>query len=271
MRHLLVGVRALSALMSVIDLALVRLWAVGDFSTAETLASHIALTAAVGSVVLALRWRDRVRTAISLLVCLVLGPIGGFVLLIGDLGRDGKTSPAARPAPLAVPPSRAELLHADILQNRRRRPSGQATQPFAWVLSSGTLARKQEVIAAISRNYRPEMLPALRLALASDAPALRVQAAAVYARLRGSFGDRAKAVSTAALSGRLSAELAAEAEVVAASGFVDEETAAELRASAVCVPAPPPPRRPLHSAPRPERVGVERPPRLKRHACGGVA
>jgi hypothetical protein len=259
------GVGASSAVLAAIDLVLIRLWAAGDLSTPDTLTAHAGTTAVIGGVALALGWRERVQTASSLLVCLLLGPIGGFVLLIADLGRGAALAPVARQMPRAVPPSRAELLHAQILQGRRRRAGAAAPERFADVFASGTLARQQEAIAAISLDYRPEMLPALRLALTSEVPALRVQAAAVYAKLRGSFGDRAKAVLAAALDGRLAPRMAAEAEAVAASGFVDAETAAELRAlAAQAAPAPP-------AAPRRRENALARPPRLHRHACGGVA
>lgn len=264
MGRLTMGVRPLSAALATTDLLLIRLWAGGDLSTPEILASHGAATALVGGVTLALWRRERLRTASSLLISLLLGPIGGFVLLIADLGRRG-ASPLIRSTPWAAAPSRAELLHAEIFQGRRRRSGVEAPRLFAEVFASGALARQQEAIAAISLNYRPEMLPALRQALASEVPALRVQAAAVYAKLRGDFGERTKVVRAAAAAGGLAPELAAEAETVAASGFVDEETAAELRTHAALVAVSPP------AARRRRDDALLRPPRLRRHACGGVA
>ena len=82
-------------------------------------------------------------------------------------------------------------------------------------LACGTLDQQQGAIAAISRDYHPNMRPALMAALASPVPALRVQAAAVFARLRGTYGERAKAL--------LACEDASAQDLqeVAASGFVD--------------------------------------------------
>ena len=233
MSRLIIGVRPMSAALATTDLVLIRLWVRGELSTPETLAAHVAATAIAVVITLALWRRGRVQAVGSLLICLLLGPIGGLALLIADLGR-GTTRPlVARSKPLTAPPSRAERLHAEIVQGRRRHARTEPPQPFAEVFASGALARQQEAIAAISLHYRPEMLPALRLALASEKPALRVQAAAVYAKLRGSFGERAKAVCSAAVAKRFSLELAVEAETVAASGFVDQSTVAELKAHAV--------------------------------------
>jgi hypothetical protein len=205
-----------------------------------------------------------VSTAGWLSISLLLGPIGGFVLLIANYGLDGVMAQATRPPSWTAPPLKAETLHAEILQGRRPQANALIPRPFVEVFASGTLGRQQEAIAAISLNYRPQLLPALRLALASEMPALRVQAAAVYAKLRGSFGERAKALRAAAMAAPLSADLAAEAEAVAASGFVDAETAAELMAHAARATTI------FAGTPGPKQNALTQPPRMKRHACGGV-
>ncbi len=260
-------VQPVSAALAVADLVLMRLWVAGDLSTSATLVHHVAVIVVVGGIALAVWPHERMRTSNSLLLGLLLGPVGGLVVLIVDLGRGNKVSAKAYPARKAAAPPRAEeLLHAEILQGRRRRAGGQVLVPFAKVFASGTLQRQQEAIAAISLSYRREMLPALRLALASEVPAVRVQAAAVYAKLRGSFDERAKAVRAAAAQGPLAPSIAAEAETVAASGFVDRDSAIELRAlasRAATAARPAPPRR--------RKDAPVRPSQLKRYARGGVA
>ncbi|TNC74979.1 hypothetical protein [Rubellimicrobium roseum] len=257
--------RILSVTLAAVDISLAWFWIVDTLSTAQVVAAHAAAVGLAGGLALRLRRPDRTDIAAALLMALLLGPLGGVALVIGDLGRGGEPAPIARPAPRVAPPSRAELVHAEILQGRRPRVGASVPRPFSQVFASGSLARQQEAIAAISLGYRPQMLPALRLALASEVPALRVQAAAVFAKLRGSFGERAKALRAAAVAGPLPPDLAAEAEAVAASGFVDPDTAAELRAQAARVSGAPADR------PRRSRDALLRPPRLKRHSCGGVA
>lgn len=95
--------------------------------------------------------------------------------------------------------------------------------PFAEVFASDDLPAQQRAMASISRSYRPEMRDGLRLALESDVPAIRVQAAAVHARLRGEFDARAKA-----LLARGRSFDPQEAQEVARSGFVAPDVAAML-------------------------------------------
>jgi hypothetical protein len=274
----------MSAALAVIDLMIVHAWRVGSLGTPQSLSAHILAVVAVGGAMLLLPG-TRIRTAVSLLVCLLLGPVGGIVLVVSDLGRVRQDP---QPAHVDVPAaSRAERLHAEILQGRRRRGRGRPTASFATVFASGTLAEKQAAVAAISLSYRPEMLPGLRLALASDVPAIRVQAAAAYAKLRGSFIERAKAALAAAARGDGGETLVAEAHAVATSGFLDAETVSALveltqRARTPGHGARKRTREPLKSdgrqaTPAPDtpvrrlRGGALRPPRMQRYSCGGVA
>ncbi len=260
-------VQTVSATLATADLVLTWLWIAGDHSTLLTLGYHFVILGIIGSVALVFWPHQRMQTANSLLLGFVLGPVGGLFLLILDLDHGDALASKINPAKRATAPSStAELLHAEILQGRRHRAGREALIPFAEVFASGTLQRQQKAIAAISLSYRPEMLPALRLALASDVPAIRVQAAAVYAKLRGSFDDRAKAVRAAAVQGPLTRSVAEEAEAVAASGFIDKDSANELRALARRVTLT------TRSAPPlPRKGALVRPPPLKRYACGGIA
>lgn len=264
------GVSLFSVILAIVDILLIRWWFLGDLSTLVVLAAHGAATLLIGAIALARGGGERIRTAGALLICLLVGPVGGLVLVIVDLGRDDAPSPLAETGNTVRPQSRAEALHAQIRQGRRRHSRGAPPDAFSDVFAAGDLAQQQTAIAAISRDYRPEMLPALRLALASKTPAVRVQAAAVYAKLRGSFGERAKSVRAALAAGKLSPDVIAEARAVAESGFVDAQTETELRAQAKT--------RPVRTKARPAPVQPEeahtrlvRPPRLKRHSCGGVA
>ena len=259
-----------SFVIATTDLVLVAAWVARDAGSMTVLAWHVGITLLAGALTWGVLRREGGNVAGAVLLCLLLGPIGGIVLVVADLGRDRPLRRGAADMETRTEASRAERLHAQITQDRRRRTRETLPDTFTEIFGAGTLVRQQEAIAAISLSYRPEMLPALRRALESDIAAIRVQAAAVFAKLRGQFGERAKAVLAAAASGTVTADLIVEARCVAASGFVDAETAAELMAHAA--------RRPTSSGrdvvaspSQRRRAALTRSPRLKRYSCGGIA
>ena len=259
-----------SLVMAAIDLILIFVWVTRHAGSMTVLVWHVFATLFIASLIWGIVRRNPDSLAGAALLCLLLGPIGGIVLAIADVGqrRPMHRSPVERQATAGG--TRADRLHAQIVQDRRRQSNHVAPTTFAQIFRTGTLARQQEAIAAISLSYRSEMLPALRQALDSEIAAIRVQAAAVYAKLRGQFGDRAKAILAAASKGPVTADLTEEARHVAASGFVDAETAAELRAHATRRPAPSAHGGIASAAPR-QRAALTRPPRVKRYSCGGLA
>jgi hypothetical protein len=214
---------------------------------------------------------------------LLLGPLGGIVLLIVELGSGShrfETQPPERDRD--VQSNAVRRLTGQIQQNRRPALQGVRPASFAQVLRLGTLAQQQDAIAAILRYYEPELLPLLRQALGSPVPAIRVQAAAVYAKLRGSFEARAKAALAAADSPAAITDaraFAAEVEAVAVSGFADAETQTLLRAAAAQVlrGAENDPETAKHGARRADAAPVQsglragQAPSLKRYSCGGIA
>jgi hypothetical protein len=56
---------------------------------------------------------------------------------------------------------------------------------FEQVINSGTLHDQQSALGLIARRFSPEYAPALRAALVSTEPVIRVQAAAVAVKVRG--------------------------------------------------------------------------------------
>jgi hypothetical protein len=56
---------------------------------------------------------------------------------------------------------------------------------FEQVINSGSLADQQSALGLIARRFSPEYAPALRAALVSSEPVIRVQAAAVAVKVRG--------------------------------------------------------------------------------------
>lgn len=59
--------------------------------------------------------------------------------------------------------------------------------PFKDVMLLGTEQQKRLALAKIARHFKPEFAPALRMALASPSNPIRVQAAAIIARLEQDF------------------------------------------------------------------------------------
>ncbi len=75
---------------------------------------------------------------------------------------------------------------------RGERGGDGAVAPFIDVLRRGTTDKKIAVIALLSKNFRPEFAPVLRMALSDDAAAIRVQAATAVAKIEDRFVKRAQ-------------------------------------------------------------------------------
>lgn len=60
---------------------------------------------------------------------------------------------------------------------------------FTRLLEHGSVGEKQAVLGLVARRFHPHYLSALRTALVSEEPVIRVQAAAVAARVRGELGS----------------------------------------------------------------------------------
>jgi len=250
------GVGALIGFAALADILLLRAWLMQDLPMIAVMGLHLGLVALFAGLCRAMLGRGAAATWAMTAILALFGPFGGLALMLIGPGQAGASGPAqagAGPRPAAAP----EAL-ADSIMQRRRHPLPLTGMPgFVQVFRTGTMQQQQRAIAAISRHYHPDMRPALATALASPVPALRVQAAAVHAKLRGSFEAQAKAI----LADPASAD-AATIHKVAASGFVDDETRLLLLALAAdhAPPAAPLPRAPLLPAPR-----------LKRYSCGGLA
>ena len=183
----------------------------------------VGLTVFLVGMVLALVpvWRaDRIKGGVLSALALTLGPLAGPVFLIAASGILGSRTFASTEQDAKVPePSLAERLAADIRANRRPARRRGDQQGLEAIFTSGDLKTQQAALRAILRYYAPDLRQALFQAMASEYPAIRVQAAAVYSNLRDTFAARAKAVETGT-SPLTGAELQAEVAAIAASGFV---------------------------------------------------
>lgn len=178
------------------------------------------------------------RTALGMMLCyiLLLGPFAGPILWC--LFRKGKAeSGELAPEITDLAETPAQRILAQIAQNRRPRDPDAAPVALAEVFAQGDLKSQQAGLLALARNYGPDLRPALDLALSSPIVAVRVQAAAVFAHLRDSYGSRARALREA--PEQLDPESRrAEARVLAESGFVDPALAAHLLTEAGIASAP---------------------------------
>lgn len=271
--------------VALVDVSIMTRWVGGFIGPLNALISHLAVSAALCVLLILLHRSIRPQVVLMAALLVLLGPLGSFVLLIAQIDRPDRPSKIgalgakADPHRTQTSPSPpVELVYASLRQGRRPRADASALTSYETVFLTGALRPQQQALAAISRGYRPEMLPALRVALSSDRPAVRVQAAAVYARLRGSFDERAKAAlqrDTSELAEDARLALVAEWRDIAASGFVSPEIAGMLNdRSDLLLRGPAPPRSFMASnAPEhdPARLALSAPPTLKRHSCGGIA
>ncbi|MFO1144209.1 MAG: hypothetical protein U1E59_17890 [Amaricoccus sp.] len=219
-------------LLASTELWLGCVWLAGRAAPTTLLAAH----AAVAGTILALAWACRRReTGLWLDAAMILftGPLGALSMLWQRGSRTPADAAASlRDALASRARSRAEALHADLLAGRRRRGDPGNRQSMMDRVTRGGLAEQQFAIAMLSLKYQPELHPVLLAALQSPAPAVRVQAAAVFAKLRERFGAESKRLLAAdigaAADQRQQRERAAACRRLAASPFADGGVAAAL-------------------------------------------
>lgn len=81
----------------------------------------------------------------------------------------------------------AEAIASEIANGRSLRPNFNQLRDFRRTVRSGSLAEKQALLGLIGLRYSPEYYGILRMALSSPEASVRVQAAAVFAKLREQF------------------------------------------------------------------------------------
>lgn len=228
-RLLLVGVRLAAA---VTELWLTFAWIAGLLPHVQLLALHVA---AVGMFVVAVGLARRDLAGgllIDGLLLLLTGPLAAVEMLFRWPRRATFTT-VVRPEP--VTPSASEALHADIAADRRVRRDPGGSRGLMERIKSGDLASQQFAIEVIARHYRPDMHPMLLAALSSPVPALRVQAAAVFAQLRERHAAEAKDLLRPKQPPDRAAEIRREVTAcrnLAQSPFLDEALRAALMARA---------------------------------------
>lgn len=265
--------------VALVDLMLIVLWWAGETGAPEAVGVHSLATAGAVLTLIVYRTEQTVRALGTGALLILFGPLGGPTLasarfLARRLGRIEALSDAAAET-VAADRSACDRIHQQIVQGRRYAPASGRPDRFKAVLAGMDSGAQHSAISTITRNYSPKMRPALDMALRSPNAALRVQAAAVFAKLRTSYSDRATEVLLELREnprGEGIADLAREARGVAHSGFVEDDlkrhllAVAELldsRASGKAgdVTSDPPDGDPTRPFPTP----------MMRYSCGGLA
>lgn len=113
---------------------------------------------------------------------------------------------------------------------------GAPPAPFARLLEHGSVAEQQAVLGLVARRFHLHYLAALKTGLVSDEPVIRVQAAAVAARVRGTLGAEVDRLLAALGQGGSAAEmlrLCSDIDQCVASGLLEEKQNARAQAASV--------------------------------------
>jgi hypothetical protein len=223
-----------SAVVFLIEVAIV--WAVASdrIAPATGLLSHATVVVALGALTALGSGSRRNTGAIFLLavLTLVLGPLGSIgIVTIRVLARIGRQNEALLAAwydriSLSTEMNPVARLAENIAIGRTIDLGAPEPESFAAVFEYGTLAEQQNALGLIARNFHPSYLPGLQLALASDVPVVRVQAAAVAAHIRKTLIANIEAALDRAQAPNIAVDEAmtaiVEAEQILNSGLVDE-------------------------------------------------
>lgn len=169
---------------------------------------------------------------ILVLATLVAGPIGAVLSLLSLPLAGRRPGKAAlldawyRRIAEAAAVDDAARVAADVATGRAIDISAPVPRPFAEVVQSGTLAERQTALGLIARKFHPEYSGALDAALRSSEPVVRVQAAAVAAKVRRELQARVHALVDEAGAGgaepRRAMLIASELNSSLGSGLLDE-------------------------------------------------
>ncbi len=168
-------------------------YARGILSWQALLVSHVAVVCLLGLWVAQVGRAGR-NAAMPLLTAIAVaatGPLGALAALV--------TIAFARQTPedrkllddwyeriaMAVDTDDVTQLCDQVATGRTADLADAAPRSFTTIMQSGSLADRQTALGIIARNFHPDYLPALALALKNPEPVIRVQAAAVATRVRG--------------------------------------------------------------------------------------
>jgi len=182
---------------------------------------------------------DRTGPMLLAIAALAAGPIGAAVVLVGAVlpVRRADSTPLLaawyKRIALASEIDATTELCDTVASGRTMDLAAPVPRAFMTVIERGTLAERQTSLGLIARRFHPQYLPALEVALRSAEPVVRVQAAAVAARVRGPLRARLEALLSDDWAGRAdaSASRRAELEAILASGLVEAGARDKARAA----------------------------------------
>lgn len=134
--------------------------------------------------------RDTVPALVALLTTAAVGPLGalgaaGLALASGrGRGRNALLEAWYERISLSVAVDPVTRFCDDVASGRTIDLGAPAPVSFPSAIANGSLAERQAILGLIARQFHPDYLPALKLALLSPEPVIRVQAAAVAAHIR---------------------------------------------------------------------------------------
>lgn len=225
------GREAIAAALAVAGEAIVVLLSFSrDVPPSVPLLMHAIVVAAVSYVLL---WgrsttSDKTVSYVMLLVTAVAGPAGAVASLcalpfVGHAGAGQKVldewydrlSSAG-----GVLPETA--MHDRINAGRVLDWQAPAPHDFLDIITNGSLSDKQQALGLMARTFHTDFAPALQAALRSPEPVVRVQAAAVVARVRADLKARIRTLTAMDGKGKpLSIQSAAELMRFASCPLVD--------------------------------------------------
>lgn len=145
--------------------------------------------------------RDMTMATVVLLLVTVAGPAGALAALAAlpfsgnmPVRRDILADWYARLAS-AGQPTAVNKLHDRIGSGRVQRFESGVPPNYLDVIKRGTLEERQRALGLIAREFHPDYSPVLEAALRSPEPVVRVQAAAVVARVREDLKARVAALT----------------------------------------------------------------------------
>ena len=188
--------------------------------------------------------------ALTLIATLIAGPPGGLLAVLALLRMEREPSHPELLAAwydriaLAGDTDEATDLYNTVAMGRALETSTTPPQVFDAVMTQGSLADRQTALGLIARQFSPSYAPALRHALVSPEPVIRVQAAAVAVKVRAELKTTLAAALVRAQSDGLTpaeaASLAVELRSMVGSGLLEDDdrdqgdiAARKLAASAV--------------------------------------
>ncbi len=169
------------------------------------LAGHLAVVASVATILFNARPKgeDLTIAATMVLIILVAGPVGAVasLVMLPFVKTTNPGSPVLRAwykrlsSAGSVGPATA--MHDRVAAGRVLRLEAAPPASFLDVIKAGTLDERQTALGLMARKFHPDYAPALEAALRSPEPVVRVQAAAVVARVRGDLKERIKSLVSA--------------------------------------------------------------------------